>query len=96
MSRLETLFPADVIEMTKGKDEQMKHAKNFKDLTGVKIHRLTFLEFVDTTKDRNARWKVRCDCGTEFITMSKTVCCGDTQSCGCYRNEQIRKRFNNR
>lgn len=73
----------------------MTHSKNFKDMTGVKIHRLTFLEFVERTETGNARWKVRCDCGTEFIVTATNVRYGRTRSCGCYRNEQNRKRHMN-
>lgn len=66
----------------------MRHSCNFKDLTGMKIHRLTFLEYVDNTEGGNARWKVRCDCGTEFICIACNVKRGGTKSCGCYRDEQ--------
>ena len=68
----------------------MAHAKNFIDRTGQKVHRLTFLEYADTTRDGNARWRVRCDCGTEFITTGKSILCGDTRSCGCYLAEKNR------
>ena len=70
----------------------MVHSGNFIDLTGQKIHRLTFLEFADMTEGGNSRWKVRCDCGTEFICIATNVKCGGTKSCGCYRIEQIRNR----
>lgn len=70
----------------------MAHSRNFKDHTGKKVHRLTFLEFVETTENGCARWKVRCDCGTEFIVIASNVLHGGTRSCGCYRNEQLRKR----
>lgn len=66
----------------------MAHARNFKDLTGQKMHRLTFLEFVDMAANGNSRWKVRCDCGTEFIVIASNVRNGGTKSCGCYRNEK--------
>jgi hypothetical protein len=71
----------------------MSHSKNFKDLTGQKYNRVTFLEFVDRTKNGNSRWKVRCDCGTEFIALATNVKCGNTSSCGCYRNEQNKLRY---
>ena len=71
----------------------MTHARNFKDHTGRKIHRLTFLSFVERDENGNARWKVRCDCGTEFIVTASNVIYGSTRSCGCYRNEQNKKRY---
>lgn len=69
----------------------MTHARNFKDHTGRRIHCLTFLEFVDRNSSGNARWKVRCDCGTEFIVIAGNVTHGSTKSCGCYRNELNKK-----
>lgn len=66
----------------------MAHARNFIDRTGQKVNRITFLEFVDRTESGNARWKVRCDCGQEFIAISGNVIYGTTRSCGCYRREQ--------
>lgn len=68
----------------------MAHARNYKDRTGQKYNRVTFLEFADRAKNGNARWKVRCDCGTEFIVLATNVTYGSTKSCGCYRNEKNR------
>lgn len=70
----------------------MTHAHNFKDLTGVKLHRLTFLEFVGLNDNRNARWKVQCDCGTVFDVTASSVKQGHTKSCGCHRIEMNKKR----
>ena len=74
----------------------MAHARNYIDRTGQKYHRITFLEFVDTTEYGNSRWKVRCDCGTEFIAVGCNVINGGTKSCGCYRDEQNRNRHKNK
>ena len=72
----------------------MTKKRQFRDLTGQKIHRLTFLEFVDRNESGNARWKVRCGCGTEFTVIAGNVTHGSTRSCGCYRAElnKLRKR----
>ena len=70
----------------------MAHAKNFQDLTGQKIHRLTFLEYVGRNEQRNSRWKVRCDCGTEYVVTATNVIYGSTYSCGCLRNENNKNR----
>lgn len=74
----------------------MTHPKNFRDLTGQKIHRLTFLEYAGTTISGNARWKVRCDCGTEFIVSATNVIHGSTYSCGCLRIENNKNRHKNK
>lgn len=71
----------------------MTHAKNFKDLTGQKIHRLTFLEYVGRNESRNARWRVRCDCGTVFDVTASSVKSGQTKSCGCIRRERCLSGF---
>ncbi len=70
----------------------MTHPKNFIDLTGHKIERLTFLEYVGRDEKGNARWKVRCDCGTEYVVTAHNVTHGSTRSCGCYRIEKLKAR----
>lgn len=70
----------------------MAHARNFIDLTGQKIHRLTFLEYAGTADNGCARWKVRCDCGTEFEVTGSNVRFGQTKSCGCVKAEHNRNR----
>lgn len=70
----------------------MAHAKNFIDLTGQKIRRLTFLEYVGKDDSRNAIWKVRCECGTIFTVKASAVKSGTTYSCGCYRIENNKNR----
>lgn len=69
----------------------MSHARNFQNLTGQKIHRLTFLEYAGVNENRNSRWKVRCDCGTVFEVTASSVKSGQTKSCGCYRIELNKK-----
>ena len=70
----------------------MRHSKNFQDLTGQKIHRLTFLEYVGKNDSRNSRWKVQCECGTIFEVTASSVKSGTTYSCGCLRIENNKKR----
>ena len=70
----------------------MAHAYNFKDLTGQKIHRITFLEYIGVNENRNSRWKVQCDCGTIFEVTATSVKQGHTKSCGCVRIENNKNR----
>jgi hypothetical protein len=63
------------------------------DLTGQKFNRLTVQELAGKNKHHQIMWNCLCDCGS-----IKKVCAGDlksgnTQSCGCYGKEQVRKRF---
>ena len=70
----------------------MAHAKNFQDLTGQKMHRLTFLEFAGKNNNGNSIWKVQCDCGTIFNVTATAVKYGSSRSCGCFRAEKLRER----
>ena len=70
----------------------LMRAHNFQDLTGQKMYRLTFLEYVGKNDSRNARWKVRCDCGTIFEVTATSVKFGKTRSCGCLRIENNKNR----
>lgn len=63
----------------------MGHARNFKDRTGIKVGRLTFLKYLETNHRGNAVWLVRCDCGEEFPVVANMVKPGNTLSCGCLR-----------
>ena len=71
----------------------MARAHNFQDLTGVKMHRLTFLRYVGKNESRNAIWRVRCECGVEFDTVATNVKNGHTRSCGCIRIERCKTGF---
>src|SRR5437867_1727450 len=53
-----------------------------KDLTGKTYARLTVLAYVGGPY---ARWKVRCDCGTEKNVPGHSLRDGTTTSCGCLR-----------
>lgn len=66
-----------------------------RDYTGQKIGRLTFLEFNDKDIYGKPVWKVRCDCGTEFLVKSESVKNKQTLSCGCIRKEKSRERIIN-
>ena len=70
----------------------MAHARNFDDLTGKKIYRLTFLEHVGQNENRNSIWRVQCECGTIFNVIGSLVKNGTTKSCGCLRIENNKNR----
>jgi hypothetical protein len=73
-----------------------KRKYNFIDLTGQKMGRLTFLHYVGNNSNRNAIWRVRCDCGTEFDVLGVAVKSGNTKSCGCIKREMLLKRNSQR
>jgi hypothetical protein len=41
-----------------------------------------------------ASWRVKCDCGNEFITTGHRLRSGITKSCGCYNKDQTRMAAN--
>ena len=62
------------------------------DLTNQKFGRLTVLE-----RDKNRKttggsyWICQCECGTIKSVKSISLRNGDISSCGCYRQEQLKK-----
>lgn len=58
-----------------------------KDLSGMKFGRLTVVEFSGLDRHGKALWKVKCDCGTEKIVLSRALTFGNSMSCGCMQRE---------
>lgn len=67
-----------------------------KDYIGKRFGRLTILEFAGRLSKTNKEifWRCLCDCGNETIVGQTELQNGDTQSCGCYKRDQIRKGTN--
>lgn len=71
-------------------------ANSFKDIVGMRFGRLIVLERGETkTGETRAYWKCLCDCGKETIVSGKQLRSGKTQSCGCLRLENLRKKCAN-
>lgn len=60
----------------------------YEDLTGRRFGRLTVLGYDCTSKYRVSQWRVRCDCGTEFVASRANLISGNTRSCGCLKVEK--------
>ena len=63
-----------------------------KDLTGQRFGRLVVLyrvKPVGIVKMTSAWWRCKCDCGTEFATMTNSLSRGMTVSCGCKQQENL-------
>lgn len=58
----------------------------FIDLTGQKFGRLTAISFVKGERAR-VKWLCRCDCGKEIYVFAYNLRNGNSQSCGCLRDE---------
>lgn len=71
----------------------MKHACNFKDLTGLKFGRLLVLSYHGYIGKWMARaWVCQCDCGTIKVVTGNNMKSGKTVSCGCKTREDTIRR----
>lgn len=65
---------------------------SIKNITGEKFGKLTAIEFV-FTKNKNAYWKCKCDCGNVKNISQASLYKGNSTSCGCktkiYWNKQL-------
>ena len=59
--------------------------KNFKDMTGMKIHEWTVLKY-----EGNGYWSCRCSCGTVRNLSGYELRLGGIKSCGCKKREHAR------
>lgn len=58
---------------------------NRKDLTGMKVGKLTCLKPIKTSKNKNSEWLCECECGNLKIAQTYRLLSGRLQSCGdCY------------
>lgn len=72
--------------------------KTFIDITGMTFGKLTVLEYAgalqpDHPRNKKHTWLCRCECGVEKIFWGVSLRSGGSQSCGCARLENIKKRF---
>lgn len=71
----------------------------FKDITGLKINRLTILNIKDRIKSGNTlkiRWNCLCSCGNLFFARGDQILNNSTKSCGCLNNEKRKQNSNKR
>lgn len=61
-----------------------------RDYTGQRRGRLVFLSRDHIDESNNQYWRMKCDCGTEFVTAANNVIAGRTRSCGCLLKEKMR------
>jgi len=67
---------------------ETQYSKIPKMAPGQKYNRLLTIKFVlMDSRYHKARWKFRCDCGSEIITFANVVRSGKTKSCGCIGTE---------
>lgn len=62
---------------------------NFKDIEGQKFNRLLVLGYAGN-KPRS-KWWCECECGIVCVVLSGDLASGGTSSCGCLRNDSVRR-----
>lgn len=75
----------------RAKERIVAVAKNNRaDITGERFGRLTAIESVELPKG-GVIWRCVCDCGNETVSDVRSLRSGNTQSCGCLRDDKISK-----
>lgn len=64
----------------------MEYGHRFKDFSGQRFGRLTVIKRV-SPKGEPVKWLCKCECGNEITTSQINLASGDTQSCGCLKQE---------
>ena len=62
-----------------------------KNIKGQRFGKLVVIKFREIKRNR-AIWLCKCDCGNEFITSSRCLLSGGTNSCGCIHKKQLVER----
>lgn len=62
--------------------------RRIRDLTNQRFGRLTAKYSTSKRKNGSTYWYCECDCGKGIEVLSRTLCSGKTQSCGCMRLER--------
>ena len=65
----------------------------FRNLSGMTFGRWTVIAFAGRSSYGLARWRCRCECGTERVLFCHNLIQGRTKSCGCYQAEFNRVRL---
>lgn len=60
------------------------------DLVGKVFGKLTVIEYVGNDKNHKTKWRCRCECGGETISLGSNLTKGGATSCGCVGRERIK------
>lgn len=63
------------------------------EIIGLKINRLTAIEYFRNEKQNRRYVKCACDCGGEAITPKSSFLRGRVNSCGCYQKQRVSETF---
>jgi hypothetical protein len=63
------------------------------DLTGKRFGKLTVAGSAENNKEGKICFKCLCDCGKETIVIKQHLLNGNTNSCGCLKNEKSKQKI---
>lgn len=66
--------------------------KEVRDITGQRFGKLVAIRENGRTKQGQAMWLCKCDCGNEKTIATSSLVNGLTKSCGCYNRERTREK----
>lgn len=61
------------------------------DMVGQKFGRLSIIKDAGKNKRGSALWLCKCDCGKELVAVGVQIRSGNTKSCGCLQQDEMRK-----
>lgn len=61
------------------------------DMTGKRIGKLVIIKYAET-RNNQAYWLCKCDCGNKIIARGNHLRKGNIKSCGCLRGEENKRR----
>ena len=70
---------------------RLENSRKYKDLTGMRFHKLTVLWPAERRDSGNIVWECKCDCGKTTFVGGSNLKNGTTKSCGCLRTREGRK-----
>ena len=73
-------------------DGRHKSPVNLNNLVGQKFGKLTVIERAGSTKNDNATWLCKCDCGGQTVAMGTSLKRGETISCGCFNTIPVARK----
>lgn len=59
------------------------------EMIGSVFYRLTVIEELAPDKRGEIKWRCKCECGKEIISLGGNLRSGGTKSCGCYNDNRI-------
>lgn len=68
------------------KENNLSTKPQYEDLVGKQFGKLTVIKRVENSLDKRRRYLCKCECGNTTIVKAKYLNCGDTRSCGCYKD----------